>query len=611
MSIKNVLKFLNRVNFLTRSSIRYQLMTSFVIIVILSSIFIILFYFNNMNLLIKDQVYTYNSEIIKQVGKKLDYLFEQIKTAEMQLIGVAINSSVFNQKLDELSMNKAEYVKSIEENLKSIRRSFQSIYQVYLIGFNDNAFSSSVYFIKNRLLQKKWINSVNDADLTIPGHISDYEAISNEGIYVVSFIKKIRDIMYHNKVVGMIQIDMKYSEIKNAIENINTIENSLIFLVDSNKNVVYYPGGKYNGQNIDNIEYEGLNSRNTEGFTMYANSSDALLIDYDIKNIDWRIICIIPTANIGKYFNEANRVSIYITAISIIFALLLSYYLSKSITRPISHLVMTMRKAGDGMFDINIPDFRNKDLFILSNAFRIMLGKINGLMKILVEKETSLLSANIKTLQAQINPHFLYNTLETIRSIALRNNVKSIVDISKSMAMIFRYSINDSKKYVQLSEELENIKCYIRIQKYRYGDKFKEIYDIDESLLQCSILKFIIQPLVENSIYHGIELKKDKGTIVISCIKDNVNENIMLIKIADNGLGMEPETVAEINGLLSDRDQEVSIREPEKDKAGIGILNVHTRIGLHYGRQYGLRLFSEKGKGTIVEIRIPVFPNII
>ncbi len=205
--------------------------------------------------------------------------------------------------------------------------------------------------------------------------------------------------------------------------------------------------------------------------------------------------------------------------------------------------------------------------------------------------------AELNSLQSKINPHFLYNTLESIRGAALYYGIDSIASMAKSLSLLFRYSIN-SNVLVSVKEEVENMGNYITIQNFRHDDKFEVIYNIPEKVYGYKILKLILQPIVENSIKHGLEMKLGKGTIKITCRDLG---SIIKIEISDDGSGMAPEKIAELNRLLSDG-------SPVNDSGsgtGIGVQNVNSRIKLYFGEQYGIR-FREAQTGTIAEIMLPV-----
>lgn len=593
-------KVINNMPF-KRKTIRSELMAAFIIVIFFSSITVGSYYFYTMNSFVKEKVMSYNSEIIKQAGQKLDFLLENIEVSKWQLLGISTNQDIFNISNRPSSVSSSEFVKSVEENLKNVRRSYPGISDIFILGFNGDFYTSNNSFNKERLVQKEWIKAFQESDLNdiaIPTHRADYQVLNGSGKPVISFLKKVTDIKDAVTQIGIIQVDLDYRELGKIVESISTDEKGLFFIMDSNNKIIYFPEEKYLGLDVSQVNYNGHNmgeiSRNEN-----LDKKD-FVVSYTLQSTQWQVIGVIPLDSIYKKFNHVTIISFYICLITFIFSLFVAYSFSKRITKPINMLITTMKKVGEGNFSSTVTHSENTDLQVLSSSFNTMVDKVNNLMIKIIKKESESANARFIALQAQINPHFLYNTLETIRSIALRNNIESIADISKSMATIFRYSIDDKSDSVILKEELEHVKNYIRIQKYRYGDKFDVSYDIDENLLDCEIIKLVLQPLVENAIYHGIELKKKRCKINITCKETQTG---IIIIINDDGLGMRAEVVKFLNDKISNYEM-----VPEKKKRvdfGIGIINVNARIKLYYGNEYGLYIESILNEGTSVVVKIP------
>ena len=357
--------------------------------------------------------------------------------------------------------------KEREESLKNVRTSYPGIDRYnFMIGYNGNVFTSNNYFIKERLINKDWIKSFMTSDMddvAIPTHLADYEVVRGTGRTVVSFLKKVTDIRDATTEIGIIQIDLDYGQLKNNIESISKDEESLFYIIDINNRIIYFLDAMYLGNDVDRIEYNG---RNMGATAKYENSNaDDIIVKYTLKNTQWKVIGVIPLDSISKKFNNVIIISGYLGLVTVVLSLVVAFYFSKRITRPIQALIRTMKKVGEGNFKKAVTNTNNGDLQALSDSFNTMVDKVDSMMTKVIKKESESANARFIALQAQINPHFLYNTLETIRSIALRNGVDSISNISKAMATIFRYSIDDKSYVVTLKEELEHVKNYIRIQK--------------------------------------------------------------------------------------------------------------------------------------------------
>lgn len=239
------------------------------------------------------------------------------------------------------------------------------------------------------------------------------------------------------------------------------------------------------------------------------------------------------------------------------------------------------------------------------NRFRSILKNYGH--EIIREHSVNILDkqAQINALQSQINPHFLYNTLESIRGQALIEGNKEIASIAETLAVFFRYNISQKGYLVTLREEINNIKNYFKIQEYRFEDRFTLELNIDESegIYDCYIPKLTIQPIVENAIFHGLETKGEKGKVVV---KVDRTDNRIIIVVSDDGVGINIETLNGINHKLSDHSSFTENENVNKStSSGIALINVNKRIELVFGQDYGLQVYSTQGLGTDVEITLP------
>lgn len=230
-------------------------------------------------------------------------------------------------------------------------------------------------------------------------------------------------------------------------------------------------------------------------------------------------------------------------------------------------------------------------------SFNIMVGRIRELLDAKVREQENLKKAELRALQAQINPHFLYNTLDTIIWMTESKKTDQVIEIVRALSSFFRISLSKGRDWITIGEEVERTRNYLVIQKMRYRDILDYRIEMDESVAANSILKLILQPIVENALYHGIKNKRQGGTIVVRAMPRNGNE--ILLQVDDNGIGFAPEKLAQLQADLADDSGEIKL------ESGFGIGNVNKRIKLYYGRDYGVSIQSEAGVGTYVTIVIP------
>jgi two-component system sensor histidine kinase YesM len=232
-----------------------------------------------------------------------------------------------------------------------------------------------------------------------------------------------------------------------------------------------------------------------------------------------------------------------------------------------------------------------------------MIGRIRELLNAKVKEQENLKKAELKALQAQINPHFLYNTLDTIVWMAEANKTDQVIEIVRALSSFFRIALSKGKDWISIRQEIEHVRSYLAIQRIRYRDILNYKIEVDKDLLDGTILKLTLQPLVENALYHGIKNKRGGGTIVVRA--QRIGNDLVRLEVQDDGVGFTPLKLVQIRSTLEDESGEISLQE-----GGFGLENVNRRIKLYYGREYGLYVQSEHKVGTQVVARIPLQKNL-
>lgn len=275
---------------------------------------------------------------------------------------------------------------------------------------------------------------------------------------------------------------------------------------------------------------------------------------------------------------------------------LLVFIISDSISKPIRHLCEITKQVGKGNFTMQKIQGTGDEIATLESSFNNMLIKINKLVDNIKIKQNTLRMAELKLLQAQINPHFLYNTLDTITWMAEDGQSEEVVELVSALSQFFRVSLSKGRDYITLKQEESHIKSYLQIQQFRYADILEYEINIPQELSEIPVLKLTLQPLVENALYHGIKQKREKGKIII---EGSYNNQCILLKVKDNGIGMTKETLSQIEQSIK-KDGSPSL------EAGFGLVNVNERIRLNYGKEYGIKIESEYHVGTTVTVNLPI-----
>lgn len=396
------------------------------------------------------------------------------------------------------------------------------------------------------------------------------------------------DMTDENNETIRVCMDIRFSNIAQYVDDVGIGQHGYCFILDTQGNVVYHPQQQ--------LIYSGLKSENTK---MLADISDGTYIKdniiytvHTLKNCNWRIVgtCYVDEM-ITRKVVHVIQICVVLLVLVLLTVLLAGNLFSKIFTKPAGKLSNAM-----GEFEKDAENFQfspikgTSEIITLSNAFSQMVIRIQILMEKVRREEVTLRKTELKALQAQINPHFLYNTLDSIAWMCEEERNKEAVLMVNSLARLFRISISKGNELIPLSKELQHAESYLQIQKFRYKNQFTYHFDVETECLEYLCNKITLQPIIENAIYHGINRMVDEGHIEIGV---HMRESDILLTVKDNGVGMEEEKGREI------------LQTESNDRTGIGIKNVHERIQIYFGKEYGLSITSELDEGTCVEITIP------
>jgi two-component system sensor histidine kinase YesM len=299
-----------------------------------------------------------------------------------------------------------------------------------------------------------------------------------------------------------------------------------------------------------------------------------------------------------------NLVILYLILLPcvVIFSIAAAWIISASIYIPIKklHDVTTTITRND--LQALVTSNNVDEITELGISFNIMIGKIRQLLESKIKEQENLKKAELKALQAQINPHFLYNTLDTIVWMAQANKIDQVINIVQALSNFFRIALSKGQDWITIDQEIEHVRCYLTIQKLRYHDILDYKIEVDEDILSGTILKLTLQPLVENALYHGIKNKRNGGTITIRAHR--ADQDQVRLEIIDDGVGFSPYKLSKIQATLESESDIFSLTE-----SGFGLENVHKRIQLYYGKQYGLTIESRFQEGTRITVTIPLLVN--
>lgn len=394
------------------------------------------------------------------------------------------------------------------------------------------------------------------------------------------------------EIKGVILIDIKLDAIKEIIENSKPGTAGFVYVMDSNKEIVYTPVNN----TVYRIKNEWIEEINNEIIIKNINGENYQLTKFKSKYTGWETIGVFPESESLRVIEYIKYSSLIIAIVALIIAEMLVVVFTKSIVKPMYKLKQLMKRAQEGDLTVSFNAKYNDEVGELGNSFNNMVKEINNLINLVQKEEKSKRIAEMNVLQAQIKPHFMYNTLDTIRWMAEEHNEEDIVEIIEAFTNLLRISLSKGKEMISVKDELNHVQSYLIIQKIRYEDKLDYEIQFDENILEYQLIKLILQPLVENAIYHGIKEKRGNGKILIT---GKIEGNMLCFTVSDNGKGMEEEVLNKINKMLTKSGE-------NKIEIGYGIFNVNERIRIIYGEEYGLKYKSVYGEGTIVELRHPI-----
>lgn len=385
-----------------------------------------------------------------------------------------------------------------------------------------------------------------------------------------------------------VSLDLSFSSISSYINHVSIGQRGYCFLMDAAGNIVYHPQQQ--------LLYSGLKSEDTAALEALADGSyvnDTVIYSLtSVGNSDWRVVGVSYVDElVDQNVHELIRLSVILAAVVLAAALLTSWLLSRQLSRPLRELSSAMERfeTDAGHFTYQ-PVGGALEVQELSSSFGHMVLRIQQLVSTVRQEEINLRKTELKALQAQINPHFLYNTLDSIAWMCEQGRSSDAVKMIHALARLFRISISKGQELIPVAREIEHAENYLEIQKYRYKNQFTYTFDVDPACLDCYCNKITLQPIIENAIMHGLDLMVEPGHIDVRVRQDG--EDIVFC-VQDDGVGMSEEQVRAV------------LDEDGQDRTGIGIKNVNDRLQIYFGKQYGLRITSELDVGTTVEVRMP------
>ncbi|MRN53717.1 cache domain-containing sensor histidine kinase [Paenibacillus monticola] len=539
------------------------------------------------------------------LGRNIDNLFENTErllelSKNPQVIHFLFSQSETYQEAKEILQTFALYRDTYKyENVINI-----SFINLYGKGISERkgVFQSNI----NPLRNPHFKSLAQNPDLVLkipPAMTSAYDRVDgftypDQG--VISILAAVKQRITH-EVIGFIIVDLDDSFIKEFCGKVTIGKTGFFYILDQNDNPIYVPSiSEQDLLLIDRPMFPALEHTSRDSFVLNTKGPPRFIVHTSSLSTGWKIVGMAPLQEIVAEANRIRQLIIVSVVLSIVFAITLHFFLTRRLTQPIQLLQHKMRLTASGYLEAKVKPGGTDEIADLGQSFNIMVEKIKDLLEQSIREQQLLQKAELRTLQAQINPHFLYNTLDSIVWMAEAGKNDSVIQLVKALSQFFRLSLNKGRDWVLIRTELAHAHSYLIIQQMRYRDILEYQINVEPELHEYPILNMTLQPLIENAIYHGIKNKRGKGLITISGYAEG-NASVVLT-VTDNGIGI---TADRLELLRSQLEHPTQAEEAELEEGGFGLLNVHQRLRLYFGKEYGVRLESTEGKGTEISVRIP------
>ncbi len=534
----------------------------------------------------------YTQTIIQQMNKNIDSYIDYMENiAYLVSSSEDVQSYLFGETGDAAARER------IVGQFETILESRGDILNLGIIGTDGrmllNNGSESVNPDLDLDTQEWYINALNSgAGVSLTSsHVQ--HIISGERPWVITLSRGIRNLSSAGDKEGVFFIDLNYDAISELCDENMTGNQGYAFILDPEGNIVYHPQQQqlYNELQTENIS-QILESDSDTVLTGEGNNGKLYSISRSDKT-GWTVVECVSVGELLKKSNQAQSIYVLTSIALVIVALFFSSFISGSITRPIQRLRDSMARVQEG--DFEAPDVvvdSENEIGSLTKSFNVMTHRIQELMEQNVRDQEAKRKSELKALQSQINPHFLYNTLDSIIWMAEGKKNEEVVLMTASLARLLRQSISNEDEEVPIAQEIEYARGYLTIQKMRYKDKMEFQIDVDPAILHINLIKLVLQPIIENAIYHGLKYKESKGLLMV---KGFMKDGNAVLQVIDNGVGMDADTLAHI----------YERHKVNYQSNGVGVYNVQKRLQLYYGSDYGIVYESEAGRGTTATITIP------
>lgn len=587
------------------------------------------------------ELLTHKNKKTRSMQMTISISFTILSVCCMCLLGVMLYQQ-FTRKVENLTVENSRQLLNqttinLEDYLRNMRRISDAMY--YTVIKNTDIGSESLEDSMNLLYEANKDKLVSVACYTNDGKLTEASPIATEkpGVdvksqkwfqdaagelenfhfstphvqnlfddpsyryyWVVSLSRTVELTRNGNSMLGVLLVDMNYSSIEQLLEKANTdTSGEYVYLMAPDGEIIYHPKqnlihmGLYEENNTEAAGYEDTTVK--ENF----HGEKRLVTVKTISYTGWKLISVVPMKSFSMGMTGMRNLVVLLVALTVLAVVILNQMVSARISKPLRRLNDSVKEWEAGNMNPDIYIGGSMEVEHLGKTLRSTVAQIRQLMDDIVVEQEEKRKSELDALQSQINPHFLYNTLDSIVWMITGERYDDAVFMITQLASLFRISLSKGKTVIKIEDEVKHARNYMNIQKIRYKNSFEVDFQIEEDILDGCIVKLVLQPLLENAIYYGMEFMDGEGEIHVRGYRKDKD---VYLEVEDNGLGMPEEEAAE---LLNGKER------PHKHGSGVGLVNVHSRLKLRFGEAYGLVIHSCPDEGMMVQIHIPYIPYTV
>lgn len=577
--------------------IRYKLLVHFLLITILPSVILGILTDFVVNRIIERQMNENTLQLIAKVNRSLEFYVGNVQnTTYLISYNPEVHKFLYQDRPDMATREEAL------EFMRGFPTLQTEIAGVMVVNSKGDYLSNDMYsrFSSKDLTLETWYQEAvaGKGIFKVIGHPFNRNVTTHANYKDTEVVSAVRAILdpETQKVMGVVLVDLKLRVIVETAQDVRLGKTGLLMVIDEKGEPVYVP--KQLG--FQKIPLHWLKGQPSGQFVQTINDRKLQFIFRKSSFTNWSTIGVFSTEEAAP---EVRQIRLYVGTFVFVVCLLgitASFALSHGISRPIHRLMAFMHRAESGDLKTRYWGDTMDEVGMLGRSYNSMLTKIGDLLQLTEQQEKQKREAELRILQAQIKPHFLYNTLNTIDWMARKQGAVDVAEMVQSLSKLYRIGLSKGNEFIPLAEEFDHVRSYLQIQKLRYQGKLKYDLDYEPDIAHVPVLKVILQPIVENAIYHGIKERRGPGTITVRGVR---RDKLVELTVSDDGVGMDEQALTSLRNKLN----HPLPAQAEATGSGYGLSNVQARLKLTYGTDgCGIRIDSAAGSGTIVTLAFPI-----